>query len=376
MEEIMKLSNIPEISSETKFWMIRAKRGFFFDEFLSNEFIAIGWNSIKYSKIKDGMSEEQEEVLKEEIKDEYGEKVPGAALNKCIKFCYELKVGDIAMIVDHHRVAFAMIEEYYEEENPLFTPDFERKVHKDIESARYGIDKFRCPYIKRRKIQVLKILNEDAVMNPYLYKALAVNRHSLSDLGDYAETILSGCFDSFIYDGKLTITFRIMQKSDISAIVLADFVSSAARIISNNQPEKVTVKTTLHSPGDVLLQIVDYAKENAVALTLCYIAIFGGKAGNYEFNSVISIIKDFIDRKFNAQKKQLELEKLQAEVDLAKGKAIAQELENIEKKRVIEKNMVDCYMPQLVNTASEMQVEISNSNVIDLTRILENCKKK
>ena len=376
MEEIMKLSNIPEISNETRFWMIRAKGGFFFDEFLSNEFIAIGWNSIKYSKIKDGISEEQEELLKEEIKAEYEEKVPGAAINKCVKFCCELKSGDIAMIVDHHRVAFAVIGGFYEEANPLFTPDFEKKVHKDIESARYGIDKFRCPYIKRRKIEVLKVLNEDAVINPYLYKALAVNRHSLSDLGDYAETILSGCFDSFIYDGKLTITFRVMQKSDISAIVLADFVSSAARIISNNQPEKVTVKTTLHSPGDVLLQIVDFAKENAFALILCYIAIFGGRAGNYEFHSVISIIKGLIDRKFNEQKRQLELEKLQAEVKLAEGKAIAQELENIEKKRVIEKNMVDCYMPQLVNTASEMQVEISNSNVIDLTRILENCKKK
>ena len=30
--------------------MVRAKRGFFFDEFIRNEFIAIGWNSVTKAK--------------------------------------------------------------------------------------------------------------------------------------------------------------------------------------------------------------------------------------------------------------------------------------------------------------------------------------
>ena len=46
MNTSQSLFNIPTIAEETNFWMIRAKKGFFFDEFLRNEYIAMGWNSV------------------------------------------------------------------------------------------------------------------------------------------------------------------------------------------------------------------------------------------------------------------------------------------------------------------------------------------
>ena len=44
MDTLEYFLSIPSIDKNTNSWMVRAKRGFFFDEFLREEFIAIGWN--------------------------------------------------------------------------------------------------------------------------------------------------------------------------------------------------------------------------------------------------------------------------------------------------------------------------------------------
>ena len=53
-------------------------------------------------------------------------------------------------------------------------------------------------------------------------------------------------------------------------------------------------------------------------------AIFGGKVGNYEFNSLLGVIKGFINRKYENDKKAVELRKLSAEADLAEQQALRQ----------------------------------------------------
>lgn len=67
MEGLQLFSNIPVFDEFVHFWMIRAKRGFFFDEYVDNKFIAIGWNLIKASRINHTLSEDQEKELKEDI---------------------------------------------------------------------------------------------------------------------------------------------------------------------------------------------------------------------------------------------------------------------------------------------------------------------
>lgn len=369
-DAIANIMCIPTINSNTNFWMIRAKRGFFFDEYIQNHFIAIGWNSIRESTMKGGITSTQEKMLKAMIKQEYGEKVPGTAVNKCIKFYSHVKSGDIAMIVDRNRLAFATIGDYYEESNPNLTVELEKQIHKDIENAHIGEDSFECPYIKRRKITILKKLDEIPNINPYLFRAMAVNRHSLSDLNDYAEIILSGCFDSFIFKNKLTVTFRVCQQNDINAIDLADFVSNAARIVSNDTPDIVSVKTTLHSPGDILLQIGSFVQGNTFSLLLCYIAVFGGKAGQFELNSLIGVVKNVVNRNYEKQKQALELRKLEAEANLKEQEAVAKKLDNEEKQRNLQLLMADTYVKPLANAALKLDIRPQAATIIDISKII------
>ena len=56
MDKMTQILDIPSIKNDTNFWMVRAKRGFFFDEFIRNEFIAIGWNSVTKAMISQNLT--------------------------------------------------------------------------------------------------------------------------------------------------------------------------------------------------------------------------------------------------------------------------------------------------------------------------------
>lgn len=370
MDTIDNIIHIPTINANTNFWMVRAKRGFFFNEFLTKEYIAIGWNLVTRARIKGDLSKSQINELKTQIKDTYGETIPGAALNKCMRFCDELKDGDIAVIVDNGRIALAKIGEYYEASHAEFTVALEKDVNEKIESAAPLSSSFECPYVKRRKISVIKVLKEDSFVSPYLQTAMSRNWHSLSSLNAYAELILSACYDVFNYNGKLTVTFRITQPNDINAIELSSFMLYAARILSNDNPEQVSVKTALHSPGDVILQIGNFIQENPWSLLLCYFAIFGGKVKGCEFPSLISTIKDLLNAGYEKKKKNLELRKLTAETKVVEQEVISKELSNLERMHDIQKNLIDECGESLAIAANTLQIEPLESKVIDITRIL------
>lgn len=371
MDAFDQLLSIPRINRDTNFWMIRAKRGFFFDEFLRKEYIAIGWNSILKSMISDRMTRNQENTQKASIKEIYGESKPGTALNKCIRFCYELKDGDIAVIVDNNRVAFAYIGEYFEDLSSGFTPELEKEMHEQIAKANPNVDKFDCPYIKRRKISVIKVLSADDTISPYLQSAIARNWHSLSDLNEYSDLVLSGCFDTYIFRDKLTVTFRVRTKDEINVLDLSNFVLCAAKLLSEDHPERVHVKTTLHSPGDIILRIGDFFQQNPLLLPICYMAIFGGKIGNYEFNSLLGVIKGIVNHKYEKDKRNIELRKLSAEADLAEQQALGQKLENIETMRQLQLSSIDAYTAPLATAAKNLDIQPSSATIIDITKILK-----
>lgn len=217
----------------------------------------------------------------------------------------------------------------------------------------------------------LKVLTADDTISPYLQSAIARNWHSLSDLNEYAELVLSGCFDTVLFKDKLTVTFRVKRKEEINVLDLANFVLCAARLLSDDKPETVQVKTTLHSPGDVILQIWNFAQENAFPLLICYMAIFGGKARDYEFHSIIGVIKGIINHKYDEDKKKIELRKLSAEADLAEQQALKQKLENIETMRRLQLSSVDAYAEPLATAAKNLAVQPSSATIIDITKILK-----
>lgn len=375
--ELFSGVGIPEVNEETNFWMIRAKRGFFYDEFVRERFIAIGWNSVKASELHDNITKEQSDALKEIIASDYEEKIPGTALNKCIKFCNEMKVNDMVMIVDKTRITFATVGEFFEEDKPEYTAEYEREIHNKIRDSHKGDEvEYECPYIKRRSITVIKEIKEEA-FSPYLYKAIAVNRHSLSKVNDYASIILSNCFESYIYKGRLVLVFRVNKQEDISAIALADFISGSAKLVANDVDvtSDIVVKTAVHSLGDVILEIRNYVTSHGFYVMLLYVALFGGKAGNYELNSVVSCIKNAINHKYSKEKQELELKKLKAEGDLIEQQVIEKKLDNAKKEADLALSNAEIIVPQVINSSKSLEVDLNDAKIVDITRFIEQYKE-
>ncbi|MDO4167440.1 MAG: hypothetical protein Q4D32_08550, partial [Eubacteriales bacterium] len=268
----------------------------FYNEFIKEKYIAVGWNWIRKRDLTQGMPEEQAAYLKSQIEKEYKEKVPGTVLNKCLRFCFELKENDIVVIIGEKKITIAYIKKYYEADEKVYTVELEKKMNSDTENLMDFNEKYFCPYLKRRKIEVIKEIDKKD-LSIHLSNAIGVNRHSLSNLNEYAEHILCESFPWYYYDNKITFSMKIRRKKDINAVDFSEFVLASAQILGNGNKESVSIKTTINSPGNVLIQIAEGLMDNPLLLPTIYIAIFGGKVRGIEFHSLISIIKDFINKK-------------------------------------------------------------------------------
>ncbi|MCO5476561.1 hypothetical protein IGJ28_002318 [Enterococcus sp. AZ091] len=54
MENIIQEStirNLPQFDPNTKYWLVRGEGGIFYDDFLINNYIAIGWNEFLQRKL-------------------------------------------------------------------------------------------------------------------------------------------------------------------------------------------------------------------------------------------------------------------------------------------------------------------------------------
>lgn len=47
LEEALSLVKIQQVPDECNFWMVRCKGGAFYDEYVRERFIAIGWNALR-----------------------------------------------------------------------------------------------------------------------------------------------------------------------------------------------------------------------------------------------------------------------------------------------------------------------------------------
>lgn len=136
-----EIESIPE---STRFWMIRTKRGYFYNEFITKKFVALGWNEVLINNYKSN-----EKELKEHIKDIYGDKRPGLALNKCKNFISEIKEGDILVIPSEgsKKITFAKAGEYFEDKD--CTTENEIDLIYKIDNNQLLINSIECPYKKK-----------------------------------------------------------------------------------------------------------------------------------------------------------------------------------------------------------------------------------
>ena len=319
-------AEIPQIDPDTNFWMFRSKQGAFYDEFIKHRYIAIGWNALLRSVLEDNpVDESLKAMLKEGF---YQDKKPGSAVNKCRRFVEDVKANDIGMIVGSREIAFVQIGDYYEEITEQTTVEMERKVHEQIEIRDYN--NLHCPYSKRRYITILSQINIDNLPTS-VYKCFVSNRHSLSSLNEYAEAILSCCYDLVYYSNKLILKYHIRQPRDINPIDFSLFTLSVASLLTDDS-SSISGRYNINSEGDIILLVTNLGKEalsflqqNLLPIVLIHFALFGGKIAGMEIPSCVEKVKEWITdfqyRKENRRIKAADAKKAESEARMAEAKA-------------------------------------------------------
>lgn len=295
---------IPDI---TRFWMIRTQKGYFYEEFIKKEFVALGWNFI--SKDTD-LGKQSIDTIKEELKDEYGEKRPMGPVNKCKNFIFEIKAGDILLIPNSGGSIITIAEagEYYEDSEK--TVDIELETITKIKRAESEINTVSCPYRKRRKITILQTVDKDR-MGYDLRRAISTY-HGISCFDEYAEDILNCVYDSYSFKENVLFSINVAKKSPIRPREISRLMYSTSEFFCEIADEDILSTTiNLNSPGKVVMKLqggFKYLTKNTKPFICIFFLITGGSALGFEFPGLVGVIKEARCMEIDIEEKRVSLE--------------------------------------------------------------------
>jgi len=339
-KELIPSINIPVIDDDCRFWMVRSKEGFFYHEFISQGFIAIGWNTIKQNNIS-----ENEDGLKKSIKDIYGESVPGSALNKCKNFISHMKKDDIVIVVGKNEIAFAKLGDYYEINDESFNYTKELEVHEQIKTKKIPDYGFVCPYAKRRHIEVIRTLPLSSI-TPLLYKVMAANRHSLSEITERTDTVLESAYDVFYYHDKLSLVFHVDKTDPISTKELSQFLYYSSELFSSD----ITTKASVHSPGEIILTASEFAESELFALINIWFSLGGGTVLKHTLSPLVKHIPNIFSYRQNQQLKDMQIKEKELELEDKEVEIEGKRIKNEREKEALKHD-------QLENQKTEIEIE-------------------
>lgn len=313
---------LTEIPSDIRFWMIRTKKGYFYEEFIQEKFVALAWNTITAHT---NFSESEHRLLSDRIAYEYPEiKRPSLVISKCNKFIHEIKNGDILVIPSEHKkyVTFAFAGDYYEDNTKTY--EIERDVISKIEYKEVFINEILCPYKKRRKIIPIRMLPIEAI-NYHLEKAIS-SYHGITNLDSYGTIILDHLYNAYTYKDITRLVFHVGKPNEITSKEFSDFLYGINSILYAPGIEENVISTqaSVHSIGDIVFTLKDIYK-TCVSNYMLFIAlatiIGGGKFLTAKLPGIPAFIKDIMSikdtkRKNDAEITKLELENMEKAIDL------------------------------------------------------------
>lgn len=317
--------SIEEIPEATRFWMIRTKKGYFYNEFISQKFVALGWNEILIDNYN-----ADEEALKEHIKNVYGDKRPGLAVNKCKNFISQIKEGDILVIPNEgsRRITFAKAGAYYEENK--CTTEAEIDVIYKIDNRELLIDDIECPYKKRRIIEILRTV-ENIGINYHLVSAIS-SYHGLCNFDEYATLILDCIYDIYSFRNDISMSFNVTKKDAIKPREITNLMYGLTEYLCAIVDEDCLETTiNLNSPGKVKIALKKIA--NVLdARCWCFLGILvvitGGSVKDAELPGVVKVIQDFRTMNVYIRQQEANLEAQLLDNELKSIEVNGQKLDN------------------------------------------------
>lgn len=301
------INSINTISSDRSYWLVRTMGGEYYDYFVSNNIISIGYNEISLDEIKSSFSVSNplmrlKEIInsKNQLKDNNDNGISANyAAPQIIKFYSDIKKGDIVIIpsTNSYKIQYGIVDSDVFELSSIEIDD-------------------SCDFTKRRSVSWLgeELRNK---INPKLQLAFS-SFHIISNLNKYSQYIDSLYSDFYMKGQETYLTIKIDTETDIDLNdfnVIHQLISFVNEFMNEmnieGSEDNIKVKLYLESPGYAKLK--SYSKK----LTLLGAAIILFNGGNIEYkslkiesNGLIENMIDFYDRWQDAETREVVREKI------------------------------------------------------------------
>lgn len=200
------LKNLPEINADRNYWLVRTQSGQFYDTFLKNNFISVGYNKIPSEAINDlSYAIPDRKIFIEKFKGLVTkfypeENRPGAIASQVTKFIFDIKKDDIVIIpsVNSTEISIGRVTG----EKIILAGEEEMKATE-------------CDNKFRRKIEWQKTIRRTQ-LDPYLYKVLFAHK-AINKLNHYADYIERTINNFYIKKEDINLVLYVNQQQDLLA---------------------------------------------------------------------------------------------------------------------------------------------------------------
>jgi len=265
---------IKEIESNKKYWLVRTFSGKYYEHFIQNKYIAIGWNGISDLKLinKAQKDAKAKETLYNKAKELYIKKdneQPGRIISPILRFINEMNTGDIVIIPSKNSdtIHFGIIKG-----NP--------KIVQDVINLEEGLE----PLHKQRTVEWVTSRDKED-LDLHLFRMLN-SHYAISNVDDYAEYIDRTMYSLYVKGDKAHLVIKVGKKGDYTGTEIPDLINSFLGTIdlynevSNDSVKKsdVKMKISLQSEGFVLFSgcVETITIVLGIAVALC--------GGGFKFN--------------------------------------------------------------------------------------------
>ena len=275
------------VEHTANYWMVRTMGGDYFDDFVRNGFIAIGYDEIRLNELRGINLEDHVAInqLKGRVAEIYQEAArPGHIVSQLLRFCKKICRGDVVILPGYssYRLAICRVTgDIYEETNV----------------------RGRCPFMKRIPVEVLSITSR-LKLSPKA-QLMFNSRHPISDIDGYASYIDNMVHDFYTKGEETHLLLKVNTEENVTAdqyTCLFDFLKLAEDYCMESGLEgkesDVVVKTQMESPG-----FVHYISKNKNILAVlgAFILLVNGgglRCGDFDLSTpgLIKSCSDFMDR--------------------------------------------------------------------------------
>lgn len=261
----LTVTSIPNISNEKKIWFIRTNGGSFYNDFIINKYVALGWDAVPRELLFN--SNISNDAKKEKIRELYpDEKRPGLIFSQLYTFYCVMKNGDLVLIPSEGTkfIRVGILGETVDEISHINNSDEEYIV---------------CTYTNKRKVKWVSEI--DVSQDIYLNKIIKVQQ-TISNITEYADFIYRNIYSCYIYDDFIHLSLQKTSSTELGMKSNIELQTSILEIVdifyklygeNKTYKEKITIKTAVGSPGFIEVIFQNILPNLAVVLFIVNIIL-------------------------------------------------------------------------------------------------------